>query len=90
MIDRREFFRSLAVTGTTAALLGLVEASGQTAAMDLEEMTIGDLQLGMQKGSMSSASIAAWYIARIKSHDRDTNSIIEINPDALAIAADGS
>ena len=88
MIDRREFCRKLAVTGTTAALFGLVEVSGQTRAMDLEEATIGDLQLGMKTGSMSSASIAAWYIARIKSHDRSTNSIIEINPDALAIAAE--
>jgi phosphodiesterase/alkaline phosphatase D-like protein len=60
MIDRREFCRSLAVTGTTAALLGLVEVSAQAQAMDLEEATIGDLQLGMQKGTMSSESITAW------------------------------
>jgi len=86
MIDRREFCLSLAAMGTTAALFGLVEVSGQTHSMDLEEATIGDLQLAMQKGTMSSASITAWYIARIKSHDRDTNSIIEINPDAIAIA----
>jgi hypothetical protein len=84
MIDRREFCRSLAAMGTTTALLGLVEVSGQASSMDLEEATIGDLQLGMQKGTMTSASITAWYIARIKSHDRETNSIIEINPEALS------
>jgi amidase len=55
--------------------------------MDLEEATIADLQRGMQKGSMSSASIAAWYVARIESRDRNTNSIVEINPDALTIAS---
>jgi amidase len=85
MIDRREFCLSLAALGTAAAVFGL-DVSGQTRSMDLEEATIADLQLAMQKGTMSSASITAWYIARIKSHDRDTNSIIEINPDAMSIA----
>ena len=85
MIDRREFVRSLAAIGATTTLTRLVSA--QSRSMNLEEATIGELQLGMQKGSMSSASITRWYVDRIKTHDTETNSIIEINPDALTIAA---
>src|SRR5205085_1275555 len=64
--------------------------SGQSRTITLEEATIGDLQLAMQTpGSFSSATITAWYIDRIKAHDHaSVNSIIEINPDALSIAAE--
>lgn len=55
----------------------------------LAEATIGDLQAGMQAGSMTARSIVEQYLAHIESLDRTgpaLAAILEINPDALAIA----
>ncbi len=56
---------------------------------DLEEATLGDLQAGMAAGRMTSVSITRQYIARIEELDRKgptLRHVLEINPDALAIA----
>jgi amidase len=54
-----------------------------------EEATIADLQSRMERGSETARSIAAAYLDRIERLDRSgptVNSVIEVNPDALAIA----
>jgi amidase len=59
------------------------------ASFDLEELTVADLQQRMQAGRETSRSIVEKYIARIAAIDREgpaLHSVIEINPDALAIA----
>ena len=56
---------------------------------DLDELTIADLQSGMASGRFTARSIAEKYLARIEEIDKygpTINSVIEINPDALAIA----
>jgi amidase len=56
---------------------------------DLEEATLGDLQAGMAAGRMTSVSITQQYIARIEELNRKgptLRHVLEINPDALAIA----
>ena len=56
---------------------------------DLEEATLGDLQAGMASGRMTSRSITQQYMARIAELDRKgptLRHVLEINPDALAIA----
>ena len=56
---------------------------------ELEEATIADLQAGMSSGRMTSHSITQQYIARIEELDRKgptLRHVLEINPDALAIA----
>jgi amidase len=58
-------------------------------AFDLEEATLGDLQARMVAGRMTSVSITRQYIARIEELDRKgptLRHVLEINPDALAIA----
>jgi amidase len=55
----------------------------------LDEMTIGDLQQGMVSEKYSSRTLCELYLKRITDIDRNgprLNSIIELNPDALAIA----
>jgi amidase len=55
----------------------------------LEEATIADLQQRMQSGRETSRSIVEQYIARIDAIDRNgpaLHSVLEVNPDALAIA----
>jgi amidase len=56
---------------------------------DLEEATIADLQQRMQSGRETSRSLVEKYLARIASIDRNgpaLRSVLETNPDALAIA----
>jgi amidase len=56
---------------------------------ELDEITFAELAEGMKNGSLSSRSITEKYLARIDAVDRQgpmVNSIIELNPDALATA----
>ncbi|MFN8473792.1 MAG: amidase [Anaerolineae bacterium] len=55
----------------------------------LEEWSIARLQTAMTSGDLTSAQIVGLYLARIEAIDRSgprLNSIIEVNPDARAIA----
>jgi amidase len=55
----------------------------------LEEATIADLQQRMQSGNETSRSLVEKYLARIEAVDRHgpgLQSVLETNPDALAIA----
>jgi amidase len=56
---------------------------------ELDEITISELQDGMKSGKYTARSIAEKYLARIDQIDKhgpSVNSVIEINPEALAIA----
>jgi len=57
---------------------------------ELDESTVADLQAGMVSGKFTATSLTGVYLARIEEIDRRgpaVNSVIEINPDALQIAA---
>jgi amidase len=98
---RREFLRasllSAAAIATGKPLVAesaphtahSVVYSGDVAAFELDEITIGDLQEGMKSGKYTSRSITEKYLARIDAIDKQgpaINAIIELNPDALSIA----
>src|SRR6266446_8555687 len=56
---------------------------------DLEEVTTAELQAGMKSGKYTARSITEKYLERIDEIDKRgpaLNAVIEINPDALAIA----
>lgn len=53
---------------------------------ELVEVTIPQLQAKMRSGELTSRRLVEMYLERIKQIDPKTNSIIEVNPDALAIA----
>src|SRR6266699_1104761 len=60
-----------------------------TDGFDLEEATIADLLRDQQLGRRTARRIAEQYLSRIEALDRNgpsLNSVIELNPDALAIA----
>ncbi len=66
-----------------------LETSPSLPAFELEEKTIGELQQSMKSGEFSSRSLVKKYLERIDDVDKNgpsINSIIETNPDALAIA----
>jgi amidase len=57
--------------------------------IDLAEMTIPVLQEKMKNGILSSKLVTQWYLKNIEKIDKSgpsLNSVIEINPDAIAIA----
>lgn len=92
--NRRHFLKLSASAG---ALLLINPRFAKSAArptypvapFEFEEATIADLQAAMQSGKHSARSIAKSYLSRIEDIDRKgikLNSVIELNPDALAIA----
>jgi amidase len=57
---------------------------------DLEEATVGDLQKRMTRGPLTAHALTERYLDRIAAIDKRgpaLNSVIELNPDALSIAA---
>jgi amidase len=83
-MKRRDFLSAATLAGVGSALSS--SALGQRAARSLEEATVAELSAMMQRGQMTSEQITTWYLARIRTIDPQINSIIEINPDAIAIA----
>src|SRR5207245_2790891 len=56
-----------------------------------EEITLAELQEGLQSGRFTSRGLTEAYLSRIDAIDKRgpaINAVIEINPDALAIAAE--
>src|SRR5215471_19389678 len=81
----------MTTTRRTTLALGLgfwVQGRGQD--LGLEEATIIDLQSAMTLGRVTSVELVRGYLDRIAKVDRagpKLNSVLEINPDAQAIAA---
>ncbi|MDO8910107.1 MAG: amidase [Pseudohongiella sp.] len=50
------------------------------------EISVAELQTAMTNGELTAVAITEHYIDRINKLDKTTNSVMEINPDALAIA----
>jgi amidase len=83
-IDRRDFIGTAALAGLGIAMTKTTSA--QNASFALEEKTVTELQAIMQKGTLTSRQITQAYLDRIAEIDKKLNAMIEINPDALAIA----
>jgi amidase len=91
------------LTGVAAAALPSfsrgagVDTSAAPAALpplkpfELGEITVAELQGEMRSGRLTARSLAEKYLARIEKVDKHgpaVNSVIEVNPDALAMAAE--
>ena len=91
---RRHFLQTTVIGGIAASVapsLASAQAKQNTTpeapAFELDEVTIHDLQQGMSSGKFSALALTEKYLARIDAIDKRTiNSVIELNPDALAIA----
>ncbi len=85
---RRALFVSLLVT--TASVSSLAQPQRPPARSPLEEATVQQLQQWLRSGRYTSVALARMYLARIRALDQAgprVNAVIEINPDALSIAA---
>jgi len=91
---RRGFLAAALASGLASGSLSLRAATAVPRADDertfeLDELTLTDLQAGMQSGKWTARGLAEKYLARIEAIDRrgpHLNSVIEVNPDALALA----
>ncbi|HEX6559247.1 MAG TPA: amidase [Longimicrobiales bacterium] len=91
MINRRIFIAraaALSVAASVRPATAHAEAA-QIPDFELDEITIAQLQAGMQTGRYTARSIAQLYLQRIEAIDRNgpmLRAVIETNPDALRIA----
>jgi amidase len=97
-LQRRYFLQISALAGVSVTISPTLADARDVACpaqppeikrFELDEITIADLQAGMASGKFSARSITEKYLARIEEIDKHgptINSVIEINPDALAIA----
>lgn len=92
---RRQLVAASVASGIAAAARPLAADRGASAApaaerpFGLAEATIADLQAGMKAGKWTARSITEAYLARIDAVDAGgpaLRSVLEKNPDALAIA----
>ena len=87
--NRRDFLK-LSVAGLAgiglAKNIGGAEFETFETMTQLNEITVFELQAKMKSGELSARRIAEIYIERIREIDPKLNSVVEINPDALAIA----
>jgi amidase len=93
-MNRRSFVEKSALAALAIPFVSLSSCKPTAAplaaeAFSLEEATIAALQEKMKSGELTARAIAEMYMARIKKIDKGSdklNSVIEVNPDALAIA----
>ncbi len=74
-----------------ASFLSCRESSGTGSekSLNLEEYTITQMQEGYEKGDFTTEEVVQWYLDRIEAIDRNgpqLHAVIQVNPDALAIA----
>ena len=99
-MKRRTFFK-YSLSGGTAAFFGSLisactsptpsekkttEKNKPMAPFSLDEKTIDQLQEGMDNGTYTARSIVEMYLQRIEEINPLINAVIEVNPEALAIA----
>ena len=99
--NRRSFLKTTLIGSAAATLTPLYPALGaareiaaavpapEIKPFELDEITVSDLQDGMKSGKFTARSLVEKYSSRIAEIDKQgpaINSVLELNPDALAIA----
>lgn len=96
-MKRRNFVRLASAAGITTIAFPFFQCNSKPAGQEkqehsefaLAEMTVAQMQEQMRKGTLSSHAITKHYLDQIALLDQNgpkINAVIEINPDALAIA----
>src|ERR1041385_4629080 len=97
-MQRRKFLKNTSAAGLTlSSLLGATTLTRAENKIDnippdnfeLNEVTIDELQQKMQSGKYTSRSLTEIYLKRIAAIDKSgpaLNAVIELNPEAIAIA----
>ncbi|HYH47457.1 MAG TPA: amidase, partial [Thermoanaerobaculia bacterium] len=96
-VSRRSFLRWSALAGAGATMAGALPGSATAEgprpvaepAQEIVEATIAQLQAAMERGGLRSQDLVNMYLQRIRTLDQrgpNVNSVIQINPQARAIA----
>ncbi|MEO8383720.1 MAG: amidase [Betaproteobacteria bacterium] len=88
-MNRRDFMQLGALAGAIGSGPAMAASTTSTRAFNIVDASVADLQAAMQSGKTTSQKLVKLYLARIRAIDKAgprINSIIELNPDALAIA----
>src|SRR5436190_19103982 len=89
-LSRRDVLKLGAGAVAGAAALSVVRSLPAAAApTNLNEMTVAQMQASMASHQLSSLDLVNYYLTRIKTIDQagpTVNSVIEVNPDAVAMA----
>ncbi len=90
-MDRAKLLRLGAAAAAAPALASVVVDRARAASphQQLEDASIADLQAQMTKGGLTAHTLVQHYLTRIQNLDRkgpSVNSVLELNPDAEAIA----
>src|SRR6266699_3914325 len=90
-LSRRDALKLGAGAVAGASALSVVRGlpAAASAPSNLNEMTVAQMQAAMASNQLSSLDLVNYYLARIKTLDQagpTVNSVIEVNPDAKAIA----
>jgi amidase len=92
-MSRRQFLRSAPAAGAMVVsarpLAALAPPAPSVPDFELEEITLAELAQGIRSGRFTARSLTEKYLGRIEQIDRRgpvLNSLIELNPDAVAIA----
>ncbi len=78
-----------AALSLAASAMGAASAGPSPAPTNFNEFTVAQFQSLMASGQLSSVALTNYYVKRIQALDREgpgVNSVIELNPDALAMA----
>ncbi|HEV2036194.1 MAG TPA: amidase family protein [Candidatus Dormibacteraeota bacterium] len=78
-----------AALSLAASAMGAASAGPNPAPTQFNELTIAQFQSMMASRQLSSVALTNYYVKRIQALDREgpgVNSVIELNPDALAMA----
>jgi len=96
-MQRRTFIRNSSLTALmlpwaldSCTNKNSVEQTNSIGEINLDELTVSDLQSKMKSGELTSKAITEYYLKKIDQLDKNgpaINSVIELNPDALTIAA---
>ncbi len=94
-MQRRTFLRNTSITALMlpwaldACTTKKATPLSNTPGINLDEMTIADLQGKLQSGELTAKALTEYYLKKIERFDKNgpkINSVIELNPDALSIA----
>ncbi len=86
---KRILHKNVGILGSLVLFMATILSAPVAGALDLDEVTIAELQEGMRTGKYSACSIVEEYLARIREIDQNgptLKSVLEVNPDAMSIA----
>ena len=91
-VTRRKFLGTTALSSAALLSGGITSLLRQSAmashgGFDFVEKSILELQAAMASGQLTSRELTLGYISRIQSLNPLLHSVIELNPNAIAIAA---